>query len=138
MVEKHEAALFCSAEIRFPGNVRGPAVLTEALSQTNILIPSLHEGLTLSVLEAQRLSRRHRRLGSSHPPRYAEGSAARTGHQAASASTRITRALPHVLNAARKVTGHRLKHPPALDAAMTAPRADHASSSYTIGGEGAR
>lgn len=55
IVEEDNRALPWPAATRFLGAVRGPAAITQLLSQTDILIlPSLYEGLPLSVLEAQR------------------------------------------------------------------------------------
>lgn len=55
IVEEDDSVLPWPATTRFLGAVRGPAAITQLLSQTDILIlPSLYEGLPLSVLEAQR------------------------------------------------------------------------------------
>ncbi|WP_169308826.1 glycosyltransferase [Paracoccus gahaiensis] len=55
VVEADGAMLSWPSETRFLGAVRGPAAISQLLSQTDILIlPSLYEGLPLSVLEAQR------------------------------------------------------------------------------------
>ncbi|MFN3526039.1 MAG: glycosyltransferase [Paracoccus sp. (in: a-proteobacteria)] len=55
VVEEDGTSLIWPKSTRCLGAVRGPAALTQLLTQTDILVlPSLYEGLPLSVLEAQR------------------------------------------------------------------------------------
>lgn len=55
VVEQSDMGLDWPSTTRFLGAVRGAAAITQLLSQTDILIlPSLYEGLPLSILEAQR------------------------------------------------------------------------------------